>query len=237
MITTMVFDHAARRHSYELMAEAFGLTPNADRPRCARPRSAQGVSLLHHVLGLMNDYPANPLFKQWRRESASTRFAARIINPFGWGTNLNTNCTRGSSATSWHCQTKRSLLGTVSTLGFAVVLAAGIAATPAAAKSRHQDNDKPKTKQVSKEPFGNIPTGPLQIFISINQQKLHLYSNGTTSPMRWSPPACPATRRRWACSASSRRTAITTPTSIAARRCPTCSASRGRAWPCTRAAA
>jgi lipoprotein-anchoring transpeptidase ErfK/SrfK len=29
-----------------------------------------------------------------------------------------------------------------------------------------------------KLPFGNIPKGPLQIFISINQQKLHLYSNG-----------------------------------------------------------
>ena len=27
MITTMVFDHAARRHSYELMAGAFGLRP------------------------------------------------------------------------------------------------------------------------------------------------------------------------------------------------------------------
>jgi luciferase family oxidoreductase group 1 len=27
MITTMVFDHAARRHSYELLAAAFGLTP------------------------------------------------------------------------------------------------------------------------------------------------------------------------------------------------------------------
>jgi len=26
MITTMVFDHAARRHSYELLAQAFGLT-------------------------------------------------------------------------------------------------------------------------------------------------------------------------------------------------------------------
>jgi hypothetical protein len=25
MITTMVYDHAARRHSYELLAEAFGL--------------------------------------------------------------------------------------------------------------------------------------------------------------------------------------------------------------------
>jgi hypothetical protein len=30
----------------------------------------------------------------------------------------------------------------------------------------------------AKLPFGNIPKGPMQIFISINQQKLHLYSNG-----------------------------------------------------------
>ncbi len=29
MITTMVFDHAARRHSYELLAAAFALTPSA----------------------------------------------------------------------------------------------------------------------------------------------------------------------------------------------------------------
>jgi len=29
-----------------------------------------------------------------------------------------------------------------------------------------------------KQPFGDIPKGPLQIFISVNQQKLHLYSNG-----------------------------------------------------------
>ncbi|MGA9323949.1 MAG: LLM class flavin-dependent oxidoreductase, partial [Xanthobacteraceae bacterium] len=29
MITTMAFDHAARRHSYELLAQAFGLAPIA----------------------------------------------------------------------------------------------------------------------------------------------------------------------------------------------------------------
>jgi hypothetical protein len=29
MITTMVFDHAARRRSYELLADAFALTPPA----------------------------------------------------------------------------------------------------------------------------------------------------------------------------------------------------------------
>jgi L,D-transpeptidase-like protein len=35
-----------------------------------------------------------------------------------------------------------------------------------------------KEKNVSKDPFGDIPKGPLQIFISIDQQKLHLYSDG-----------------------------------------------------------
>jgi L,D-transpeptidase catalytic domain len=32
--------------------------------------------------------------------------------------------------------------------------------------------------RADKEPFGQIQKGPLQIFISINQQKLHLYSDG-----------------------------------------------------------
>ena len=31
MITTMVYDHAARRHSYELLAKAFALTPRRER--------------------------------------------------------------------------------------------------------------------------------------------------------------------------------------------------------------
>jgi len=34
------------------------------------------------------------------------------------------------------------------------------------------------TAHAAKQPFGNIPKGPLQVFISVNQQKLHLYSNG-----------------------------------------------------------
>ena len=36
-----------------------------------------------------------------------------------------------------------------------------------------------ETEHVSKLPFGDIPKGPLQIFVSINQQKLHFYSGGT----------------------------------------------------------
>jgi hypothetical protein len=27
MITSAIYDHAARKHSYELMAQAFGITP------------------------------------------------------------------------------------------------------------------------------------------------------------------------------------------------------------------
>ena len=58
-----------------------------------------------------------------------------------------------------------------------VTLALG--ATPAAAryKVRHKPEHK-KIEHVSKDPFGDIPNGPLQIFISIDQQKLHLYSDG-----------------------------------------------------------
>ena len=40
---------------------------------------------------------------------------------------------------------------------------------------KHTSKDAGK---VSQDPFGNMPKGPLQIFISIDQQKLHLYSDG-----------------------------------------------------------
>jgi lipoprotein-anchoring transpeptidase ErfK/SrfK len=50
----------------------------------------------------------------------------------------------------------------------------------ARSKARHHSGpEEKKAEHASKEPFGNIPKGPLQIFISINQQKLHLYSDGT----------------------------------------------------------
>lgn len=39
MITTMIYDHGARRRSYELLAEAFGLAP----PGRAQPRSSDGA--------------------------------------------------------------------------------------------------------------------------------------------------------------------------------------------------
>jgi hypothetical protein len=67
-----------------------------------------------------------------------------------------------------------ALTGSVYALGFVVAVTL---ASPASAKVRHKPEPK-ETEHVSKDPFGTIPKGPMQIVISINQQKLHLYSDG-----------------------------------------------------------
>ena len=65
------------------------------------------------------------------------------------------------------------------TLSLAVIVTLALGAAPAAARYKVRHRPEPReTERVSKEPFGDIPKGPLQIFISINQQKLHLYSAG-----------------------------------------------------------
>ena len=67
---------------------------------------------------------------------------------------------------------------TADALAVALMLALGLrAADGALAKIRYKPEHH-GTERVSKEPFGDIPKGPLQIFVSINQQKLHLYSDG-----------------------------------------------------------
>jgi lipoprotein-anchoring transpeptidase ErfK/SrfK len=45
-------------------------------------------------------------------------------------------------------------------------------------KHRIAHKDKGAVEADNKKPFGDIPKGPLQIVISIDQQKLHLYSDG-----------------------------------------------------------
>jgi lipoprotein-anchoring transpeptidase ErfK/SrfK len=98
-------------------------------------------------------------------------------------TDLSTDRARNACASSRRRQSKRALRGTAGAVGFAVALA--MASAPAAADT--QIKLKPKeiklkhkeTEHISKEPFGKIPKGPLQIIISIDQQKLHLYSDGT----------------------------------------------------------
>jgi hypothetical protein len=49
-----------------------------------------------------------------------------------------------------------------------------------APRPRHKVTHREKAVpvEVDKKPFGEVPKGPLQIIISINQQRLHLYSDG-----------------------------------------------------------
>jgi len=98
---------------------------------------------------------------------------------------VNTQRARRDSASNRHI--RRILLGGCA---LAVGLAMTMAASPASAQwllPSYQRPHKIKHKVVRKHveerqavklPFGEIPKGPLEIFVSIEQQKLHFYSNG-----------------------------------------------------------
>jgi len=75
---------------------------------------------------------------------------------------------------------RSAVAGWIGVAGLAAVLILALAAAPAAARTRHKiaHRDHGETERVSKQPFGDMPKGVQQIFISINQQKLHLYSDG-----------------------------------------------------------
>jgi hypothetical protein len=72
-------------------------------------------------------------------------------------------------------QTRGTLRGSVGVLALAAVLTVAFGFAPASAKTKAKQHEG---EHVSKAPFGDIPKGPLQIFISINQQRLFLYSDG-----------------------------------------------------------
>jgi L,D-transpeptidase catalytic domain len=66
----------------------------------------------------------------------------------------------------------------VSGIGALAIVVTVALASPVSAKIRHQPEPKPIERVVSKGPFGDVPKGTMQIVVSINQQKLHLYSDG-----------------------------------------------------------
>jgi len=70
---------------------------------------------------------------------------------------------------------KRALLGSVYACSLAAIMA--LASVSAEAKTKHEPAAKP-AEQASKGPFGDAPKGAVEIFVSIDQQKLHLYSDG-----------------------------------------------------------
>ncbi len=76
---------------------------------------------------------------------------------------------------------RQALLGSVSALSFIITLAVAfnvaLGVEPAAAWSKSKAPHR-QAEHNANAPFGNAPKGPVQIFVSINQQKLHLYSDG-----------------------------------------------------------
>jgi lipoprotein-anchoring transpeptidase ErfK/SrfK len=113
-----------------------------------------------------------------------------LISP--GGQHLHTERVRHGLAAS--PRLKRILLGNVGTLALGFALATS--GTPAAAQyfgspyysapryhyARHQSYRhkavRRQAEETSKLPFGNLPKGPLEIFISIQQQRLHFYADG-----------------------------------------------------------
>jgi lipoprotein-anchoring transpeptidase ErfK/SrfK len=120
----------------------------------------------------------------------------------GWELELNIRRVRQNSA-FFHRRRKRACgVGAL-----ALIVAVALTASPAAARSRYpyappyyapsyyapsyyapayaprsyapRAVAHKEVEHVNKDPFGDIPKGPLQIIVSIDEQKLHLYSDGT----------------------------------------------------------
>jgi hypothetical protein len=70
--------------------------------------------------------------------------------------------------------------GGIGAAGLATALILALGSAPAAARTKYTiaRKDHKESERVSREPFGDMPKGQVQIFISINQQKLHVYSDG-----------------------------------------------------------
>ncbi len=133
--------------------------------------------------------------------------------------------------------------------GCAIALLASLAVTtassPAAAaywygdwhkhRTAHKTHEPKAADRVDKEPFGQIQKGPLQIFISINQQKLHLYSDGVHVADTSIATGVLSLPTPLGVFSVIQKQVFHRSTSTAMRRCLTCSASPGRASPCTKA--
>jgi hypothetical protein len=112
---------------------------------------------------------------------SSKVFRAIRANPLGRGKKLNIGTLniirtmRHHAFASDAARRRCALLAGVCAFGLAAAVALG--ASAATAKERYKPAHQ-QTEHSSREPFGDIPKGPLQIFVSIDQQKLHLYSDG-----------------------------------------------------------
>jgi L,D-transpeptidase catalytic domain len=92
------------------------------------------------------------------------------------GEQLYATCTRQSSTSSELI--RQILLSNICVVALGLTLAASSSLAQAKSKAT-QRSEHAETEHGSKLPFGDIPKGPLQIIVSIDQQKLHFYSGGT----------------------------------------------------------
>ena len=74
-------------------------------------------------------------------------------------------------------RTKAALLGSAWLLGLGLALAASPASAQYYFPIKHAHPHR-QTGHATKDPFGEMPKGPMQAIISISQQRLHFYSNG-----------------------------------------------------------
>ena len=90
---------------------------------------------------------------------------------------MSSDRTRHAPGSFRHRRRAGAALGVICAFGLACTLPVS---SPAAAKDKSQLKAqlKKESERVHKDPFGDIPKGPLQIIISVNQQTLHLYSDG-----------------------------------------------------------
>jgi hypothetical protein len=101
-----------------------------------------------------------------------------MASPSARMTELSSDRTRHAPGSLRHRRSAGAALGLICAFGLAGALAP--VSSPAAAKDKSELKAqlKKESERVHKDPFGNIPKGPLQIIISVNQQTLHLYSDG-----------------------------------------------------------
>jgi hypothetical protein len=104
----------------------------------------------------------------WVNSGHPCNWGIKLCN---WGIKLNNERASNLLMPSLR-RRNRALLGGVCALA---IFAFG--ASSANAMNQRKVPEK-AAEHASKEPFGEVPKGPVEIIVSIDQQKLHLYSNG-----------------------------------------------------------
>jgi lipoprotein-anchoring transpeptidase ErfK/SrfK len=125
----------------------------------------------------------------WRSAAVSTKvYLSNGAFISGWVAPLSNDPARHAVVPSRRRRTKSPALRVVGAvaIGCALAAASSASAQPYDLRRHHsyaRTKLKPAPKppeavHASKQPFGTIPKGPVQIIISIDQQTLHLYSDG-----------------------------------------------------------